>query len=194
MELDRPQASPFRWNWAVPFLIVSVSAILQGYVSHSILQSISGVLAPALARMLSDLQWIATVGSGFALWVVVSGIVHISAQLMDGRGGYRPLAFLWGYGYIPQVATGVITYLVFQDLLPTISEFMLENPMNATELTASFPILRSVRLANEVAQYMTYAWGVWCVQRVHKLPWWKSAAAVAIPVALMLGLRLLFAA
>lgn len=133
--------SPNRVAWAAwisPGIVV-VYALLQGGTGYAITAAISATLAPGWAQILAGAQFLATAGVSLALWALMAGVVHGTALLIGGEGEYRPLAFLWGYGYITQVLAGAITFLVLRDALPVLSRTAVDQHLRGVSWRLTRP-------------------------------------------------------
>lgn len=191
-------ASP-GWNsnnidWIVSVTLVVGTAVIQAQTKFLFTHSLISELLPEWATFVAGIDWTFTLLLTVALWLLLAGITHITAILMNGGGNFRLLALLWGHGYIPQFIAAAVTFFVFLSLIPDLTEATmdrLERQLPVSDL-ASHPKVWGLGLMNASAQYLTLCWAIFCVQRVHSLSWVRSTIAVGLPVVVILFFRWLW--
>lgn len=175
----------------IPVIIVSAFA---GIIAHSSYIATATAISskfsetPDWMDALMVIQWISSFTTQILLWIICAAFTHLMAVIFDGRGMYRDLLFLWGYGYIPMVFAALYFYF----LLISSTELFVDAALSLKAPSDIISGLSTAKGLSILAQCMTGFWAAWCVTFIYRIPLWKSALCLILPILSIMIMRTIF--
>jgi hypothetical protein len=130
----------------IPALIIlagGITAAIYGYL-------MAGMSAKMMADIMPGMNTIiilsATAGAlimTFIFWLIVAGVFYLISSLFKGKGSFKRVLEVVGYGYLPQIAGSLITIVaamvyIPKITVPTLTTAALQDPAMVQLVTKAF--------------------------------------------------------
>ena len=169
-------------------LLIVGTALVQGQISASVTSSITRAALPAWTPLFAGFSGFMVFALAIAFWLLITGATHTICLTMDGRGTFGRFLVGAGFGYLPYLATTLMTFAAVVEIAPEISSAVREGvPIDASLHSR----LRPYGILNNAAQALLFAWVAVAAWRVHGVSPFVAVTSVAIPVAVVLLTRYL---
>ena len=151
-----------------PAVIVLVLAVLTSIYQYLLISKLSRAFPSEIAKFFIVGAYIGITGSfigTFAVWLILSVIMHGLSAFFDGSGSFRRTFEFTGYGFFPPLIGSLITvlmslYYISQAEIPRISmEQLQQNPQIMKSVVLSI-IPRDLIYSNLMINLAITAWSL----------------------------------
>lgn len=173
----------------IPVVIVLVIALLGGVTAMTV-SSVTVQLMPAelsgMGTIMSAIGFIAAFIGAFLMWIIWAAVFHGISALRGGRGSFNNTLAVTGYGFVPQIISGIIgaafTWWYFSGVTVPVVTDPLQIQAVVTELMAA-PELMTVAVIGIV--FLLWSANIWIfgMMEARRINVKDAAIAVLIPVA-----------
>lgn len=170
--------------------VVLATALLQGYLSWQFVMAAGdklGVLNVRVIHLVGGVGFTLAVAAVMLTWVLMCGSLHTGALMLGGIGPFRDLLQEVGHSFVILLAAAVVATMLWRvQILPAV--VMTGSTLGVVDAG----VAKTVAVMGGIQQSAYLLFGVRMVQIVakgYRLPGWKAAVVVMVPVLLVAGLR-----
>ncbi|MHC1576994.1 MAG: YIP1 family protein [Methanosarcinaceae archaeon] len=176
----------------VPIAIVLIVGLIGAANAVMIIRTIMETLpedAAAFAGIGAVFGAFTALIGAFIMWLIYSGIFHAISSTLNGNGKFKRVLEFVAYGFIPSIASSMITLYITARTFSTI-DFSIDDPQLLQQTISSDPSMQSVAIIGII--FTIWSANIWIFGLIHSrnLSTKNAAITVGVPV----GLYILYTA
>ena len=174
----------------VPLIIIIIMAMITA-ISAGFIAGIVGEALPmdleGLGILMAAFAGIISIIAVFVIWVIWAGVFHGISSILGGKGGFKRVLEVVGYGYLPQVFSAVIAAVVTYDYIGTLDLTALTDPEAAAQFQTEMLSDPTIQFSSIVGIiFLLWSANIWIfgIREAHGISTRNALIAVGLPVLL----------
>ncbi|HDQ07872.1 MAG TPA: DUF1282 domain-containing protein, partial [Methanoculleus sp.] len=173
----------------IPVVIVLVIALLSGVTAMRV-SSVTAQLMPAelagMGAMMGAFGFIAAFIMAFLMWVIWAALFHGISALRGGKGSFNNTLAVAGYGFAPQIISGIISAAVSWWYFSGVTLPVITDPLQIQEVAKELMAAPELMAVSAIGMVF-YLWSanIWIfgLMEARRIGAKDAAIAVLIPFA-----------
>jgi len=110
---ERSDDPSLLWPAAI-VLVIGLIGLVSGFIQTQAMSDLMQFEGPGagIASAFQTIGLIIGLIGAFVVWLLYSGVFHAISVVFDGEGDFSTTLSLVGYGYVPQVFSGIVSALI----------------------------------------------------------------------------------
>lgn len=167
-----------------PLMIMAVLAVISAISSVIVIQKTMELLPPEVSQYASIGIIFGVIGAiigTFIMWIIYTGAFYLISMVLGGEGDFRRLLEFTSYGFIPNIASGLISTYYTVNLFDKMD---FSNPELLQETIMADPSMKIATVIGFV--FLLWSANIWvfAISYARNISVKNAAIAVGLPILL----------